>query len=66
MIFEEFDHVYVSFSGGKDSGVMLHLALQYLKENNIKKKITLMHLDYEDQYEATTNYVKLIETKNNV
>ena len=63
MIFEEFDHVYVSFSGGKDSGAMLHLALQYLKENNIKKKITLMHLDYEAQYEATTSYVKLIEDK---
>lgn len=62
-IFNEFDHIYVSFSGGKDSGVMLHLCLQYMRENNIKRKITLMHLDYEAQYQMTTDYVQLIEEK---
>ena len=25
MIFNEFDNVYISFSGGKDSGVLLNL-----------------------------------------
>ncbi|WP_277295900.1 DUF3440 domain-containing protein [Streptococcus hyointestinalis] len=60
-IFDNFDHVYLSFSGGKDSGVMLHLVLKYLKDNQLKRKITLMHLDYEAQYEATTEYVKRIE-----
>ena len=58
LIFNEFDHVYISFSGGKDSGVMLNLALKYLKDNNIKRKITLMHLDYEAQYDMTTKYVQ--------
>ena len=60
-IFDNFDHVYVSFSGGKDSGVMLNLCLKYIRDNNLDKKITLMHLDYEAQYEATTNYVANIE-----
>lgn len=60
-IFDNFDHVYVSFSGGKDSGVMLNLCLKYIRDNNLDKKITLMHLDYEAQYEATTNYVAKIE-----
>ncbi|MCC9870094.1 phosphoadenosine phosphosulfate reductase family protein, partial [Streptococcus agalactiae] len=56
-----FDHVYISFSGGKDSGVMLNLALKYLKDNKLDKKITLMHLDYEAQYEMTTEYVEKME-----
>lgn len=60
-IFDNFDHVYVSFSGGKDSGVMLNLCLKYIRDNNLDKKITLMHLDYEAQYETTTNYVAKIE-----
>lgn len=62
-IFDEFDHIYISFSGGKDSGVMLNLAIKYIKDNNLNRKITLMHLDYEAQYEATTEYVKIMENK---
>lgn len=61
LIFDEFDHVYISFSGGKDSGVILNLALKYLKDNNINRKVTLMHLDYEAQYEMTTEYVQKME-----
>ena len=60
-IFDNFDHIYLSFSGGKDSGVMLNLCIQYIKNNNLKRKITLMHLDYEAQYDMTTKYVKEME-----
>ncbi|EGB19459.1 hypothetical protein HMPREF9475_01413 [[Clostridium] symbiosum WAL-14673] len=30
-IFEEFDNILVSFSGGKDSGLLLNLVLDYKK-----------------------------------
>ena len=32
-IFEEFDNIYISFSGGKDSGLLLNLVLEYHKKN---------------------------------
>jgi len=35
-IFEEFENIYVSFSGGKDSGLLLNLLLDYLKKEGIK------------------------------
>ena len=59
-IFAEFDNVYVSFSGGKDSGVLLNLALQYISEHNLPHKLGVFHLDYEAQYTATTEFVDAV------
>lgn len=63
-VFENFDNVYVSFSGGKDSGVMLNLCLDYMRKNNITKKIGVFHIDYEAQYQMTTDYVDLVYKTN--
>lgn len=56
-IFSEFDNVYVSFSGGKDSGLLLHLVMDYVQSRNLEKKVGLFHQDFEAQYEKTTEYV---------
>lgn len=56
-IFDNFDNIYVSFSGGKDSGLLLNLVLDYKRKHNIKKKIGVFHQDFEAQYQETTNFV---------
>ena len=56
-IFENFDNIYVAFSGGKDSGLLLNLLLDYKRKHNIKKKIGVFHQDFEAQYKLTTEFV---------
>ena len=55
--FENFDNIYVSFSGGKDSGLLLNMVLDYKRKHNIKKKVGVFHQDFEAQYQLTTEYV---------
>lgn len=64
LLFEEFDNIYVSFSGGKDSGVLLELCIQYIRENKLDRKIGVFHLDYEAQYQMTTEYVDRVLESN--
>lgn len=56
-IFQNFNKIYLSFSGGKDSGVMLNLVLEYMKSNNIRKKIGLMVLDNEANYNLSLEFM---------
>ncbi len=49
--FDEFDNIYVSFSGGKDSGVLLNLCIDYIRKHNLNRKIGVFHMDYEAQYQ---------------
>ena len=57
VIFNKFDNIYVSFSGGKDSGVLLNLAIKYASETSMLHKLGIFHIDYEAQYSETTKYV---------
>lgn len=58
VIFEEFDHIQISFSAGKDSGVMLHMILDYIKENKPKNKVSLFTMDYECNYDETNKFAE--------
>ena len=50
-IFDNFERIYVSFSGGKDSGVMLNLVIDHIRKNNITRKVGVQILDNEANYE---------------
>jgi predicted phosphoadenosine phosphosulfate sulfurtransferase len=54
--FDDFDRIYISFSGGKDSTVMTHLVL----EEAIKRgrKVGLLIIDLEAQYKATIDHIE--------
>ena len=54
--FDNFDRIYVAFSGGKDSSVMLHLVM----EEAIKRgrKVAVMFIDFEAQYADTIEHVE--------
>lgn len=58
LIFEEFDNIYVSFSGGKDSGLLLNLVLDFKRKYYPERKIGVFHQDFEAQYTVTTEYIE--------
>ena len=57
-IFEEFENIFVSFSGGKDSGLLLDMVLDFQKKYYPNRKIGVFHQDFEAQYSYTTDYVE--------
>jgi len=61
-IFANFERIYLSFSGGKDSGVMLNLILDYMKERGITQKIGIQIMDNEANYEYSLDFMhRMIE-----
>lgn len=58
LIFEEFDHIFISFSGGKDSGLLLNLVLDYRNRYFPEKKLGVYHQDFEAQYTVTSEYIE--------
>jgi predicted phosphoadenosine phosphosulfate sulfurtransferase len=62
-IFNNFNKIYISFSGGKDSGVMINLMLDYMRKNNITKKVGVMILDNEANYNLSLEFMhRIIES----
>ncbi|MDN5469886.1 MAG: phosphoadenosine phosphosulfate reductase [Lactococcus lactis] len=56
-----FDHLIVSFSGGKDSGLMLELVHRYYEENKLADReiaVSVYYLDYEGNYQETKDYIE--------
>lgn len=63
-IFKNFKRIYLSFSGGKDSGVMLNLVLDYMRRNGITEKIGVMVMDNEANYTYSLEFMHRILAAN--
>ena len=63
-VFKNFERIYLSFSGGKDSGVMLNLVLDYMRKNGITQKIGIQILDNEANYSHSLEFMHSILKKN--
>lgn len=55
-VFDSFPRIYVSFSGGKDSTVLLHLAMDEAERRG--RKIGVLFVDLEAQYQLTIQHVE--------
>lgn len=62
--FDNFEKIYLSFSGGKDSTVMLHLVMEEAIKRN--REIGLLIVDLEGQYRFTIEHMtKCVEMYRN-
>lgn len=57
-VFDSFEKIYISFSGGKDSTVMVHLVLQEAIRRG--RKVGLFIIDLEAQYTETIKHIREI------
>lgn len=64
--FDNFEKIYLSFSGGKDSSVMFHLVMQEAIKR--ERRIGVLFIDWECQFEHTINHVRnmLYEYRNSI
>lgn len=53
--FDNFEKIYLSFSGGKDSTVMLHMVMAEAEKRN--RKVGLFFIDWECQLTLTVDFV---------
>jgi predicted phosphoadenosine phosphosulfate sulfurtransferase len=54
--FDNFPRIYVSFSGGKDSTVMLHLVMDEAIKRG--RKVGVLFVDLEGQYKLTIDHIQ--------
>lgn len=54
-VFDDFHRIYISFSGGKDSAVMMHMVMHEAQLRN--RKVGVLFVDLEAQYKLTIDHI---------
>lgn len=63
-LFDNYDHIQLAFSGGKDSTVLFHLINEEAKKRN--RKFILYFQDQEAEYQGTIDFVEWAMSQPNV
>lgn len=63
-IFNNFENVYISFSGGKDSGVCIQIL--DLVAQQLKRTYDVLFIDLEGQYNLTIDFIKEVSDLKNI
>ena len=70
-VWENFDQLWISFSGGKDSGAVLSMAMDawdrngpFTDEDGNETRINILHFDDEFHYPETVEYIERIMDRN--
>ena len=61
-VFDDFERVYVSFSGGKDSGVLYEIAAREARKRG--RRLGVLFVDLEAQYKLTIEYIEEMIERN--
>lgn len=54
--FDNFERIYIAFSGGKDSTTLMHLVMDEAIAR--KRKVAVMYIDFEAQYADTITHIE--------
>ncbi|MGD1448217.1 DUF3440 domain-containing protein [Vibrio harveyi] len=65
VILDSFKKFYVSFSGGKDSGVLLNLTIEEARKRN-RLPVDVLIIDLEAQYSHTIRYIEEMVSRNEI
>lgn len=57
IVFKNFEKIYVSFSGGKDSSILLNLAIEKAREHG-RLPLHVLFIDLEGQYQHTIDHMR--------
>lgn len=61
-LFHDFKKIYVCFSGGKDSGVLLNITIDVARRNH--RKVGMLFIDLEAFYQKTIDFVESMIREN--